>query len=82
MPVVSTTHCDIPGVLGAPNRALLTPEGDVRALHGQLERLLGMSDWTTLATANRRHIEREFDLARQGRRLAEIYSEVMEEGPQ
>jgi colanic acid/amylovoran biosynthesis glycosyltransferase len=81
MPVVSTTHCDIPGVLGEPNRALLTPEGDVQALHGQLERLLGMTDWTALATANRRHIEREFDLTRQGLRLAEIYSEVMERGP-
>ena len=76
MPVVSTTHCDIPGVLGELNRSLLTPEGHVPALCGQLERLLGIEDWTALAEENRRHIEREFDLDRQGDRLADIYREL------
>jgi colanic acid/amylovoran biosynthesis glycosyltransferase len=78
MPIASTTHCDIPGVLGAPNRALLAAEGDVAAVHRELEDLVAMEDWTTLTEENRRHVELEFASDHQSRRLAEIYAEVVE----
>jgi colanic acid/amylovoran biosynthesis glycosyltransferase len=77
---VATTHCDIPSVLAEPNRALLTPEGDVDALRAQLERLLAIPDWTELVAANRRHIERHYDVRRQGERLAGLYDEIVRAG--
>jgi colanic acid/amylovoran biosynthesis glycosyltransferase len=80
MPVVATTHCDVPSVLAEPNRALLTPEGDVDALRAQLERLLAIPDWTELVAANRRHIERHYDVRRQGERLAGLYDEIVRAG--
>jgi len=79
MPVVSTTHCDIPAVLGTPNRALLTPEADAEGLYRQLEELLELSEWVSLAKANRHHIEREYDLLRQSEQLADLYTELVED---
>jgi colanic acid/amylovoran biosynthesis glycosyltransferase len=76
MPVVSTTHCDIPSVLGEPNRGLLSPEGDVEALRRQLEALLQIDNWTDLERANREHTEREYDVLRQSERLADLYDEL------
>lgn len=78
LPILSTLHCDIPSVLGEPNRRLLVPERDPTALADACLRLLEM-DWTPIATANRRLIEEEFDCIRQGERLARIY--FPEDGP-
>jgi colanic acid/amylovoran biosynthesis glycosyltransferase len=72
MPVLSTTHGDIPWVLGEPNRALLVPERDPRALATACLRLLD-SDWAAIARANRDLVERELDCVLQGERLAEVY---------
>jgi colanic acid/amylovoran biosynthesis glycosyltransferase len=72
LPILSTRHCDIPAVLGPPNRALLAPEGDPRALVGAFESMVG-ADWTALASENRSLIERELDCDAQGEKLARIY---------
>jgi colanic acid/amylovoran biosynthesis glycosyltransferase len=72
MPVLSTTHCDIPNVLAEPNRRLLVPEGDVEALAHVLI-ALPAEDWSELAAANRRLVEENFDARVQGERLATIY---------
>jgi colanic acid/amylovoran biosynthesis glycosyltransferase len=72
LPVVSTTHCDIPGVLGEANRALLVPERDPAALAEACHRLLD-GDWAAVGRENRRLVEQEFDCRRQGERLAEVY---------
>lgn len=79
LPILSTRHCDIPGVLGEPNRRLLVPERDPPALASACLDLLG-SDWTSIGLANRELVEREFDCRRQGERLARIYFPDM--GPQ
>jgi colanic acid/amylovoran biosynthesis glycosyltransferase len=72
MPVLSTTHCDIPNVLAEPNRRLLVPEGDVEALAHALI-ALPAEDWSKLTAANRRLVEENFDARVQGERLAAIY---------
>ena len=72
MPVLSTNHCDIPNVLGEPNRRLLVAEGGVEALARTLA-ALPESDWQELASANRSWIETHFDARVQGERLAAIY---------
>ncbi|MGZ4356985.1 MAG: glycosyltransferase [Gaiellaceae bacterium] len=72
MPVLSTTHCDIPNVLAEPNRRLLVPEGDVEGLAHALVALPN-EDWSMLTAANRRLVEDSFDARIQGERLAAIY---------
>jgi colanic acid/amylovoran biosynthesis glycosyltransferase len=76
MPVVATTHCDIPNVLGEPNRKLLVPERDPRALADALEALAD-SEWRELVLANRALVERNHDLARQSGRLEQLYREAV-----
>jgi len=77
LPVVSTTHCDIPNVLATPNRAQLVAEGSidelVEALHWFVE---NRDAWAEIARANRDFVERYQNSSLQGRRLAAIYSDV------
>jgi colanic acid/amylovoran biosynthesis glycosyltransferase len=73
MPVVSTTHCDIPFVLAEANRPYLVPERDVSALSRAIGALVALKDWEPIVAANRQLIEKELDVRTQGRRLGEIY---------
>jgi len=74
MMVVSTTHCDIPGVILDSVTGWLAPERDVDALVRHLQWLVGHpGEWRGMLLAGRRHIEAEFDARRQGERLGELY---------
>ena len=77
MPVVSTTHCDIPEILQAGSSGLLAPERDVEGLVSHLRWLIERpNDWRELTDSARRRIERRFDARIQGERLAAIYREA------
>ncbi len=80
LPVISTTHCDIPNVLRGPAARLLAPERDPAGL---AERLLWLVDhrdeWASITGFVRKEIEARFDATEQGRRLAELYREVAAE---
>ncbi len=72
--VVSTTHCDIPGIVKHRETGLLAPERDVQGLVDNLDWLIDHIDcWEPMRIAARKHVEREFNAARQGERLAELY---------
>jgi len=77
MMVISTTHCDIPGVILDQESGLLAAERDV---DGLVERLHWVNAnpgrWRDMQQAGRRHIESEFDSRVQGERLAAIYEGV------
>lgn len=77
MPVITTTHCDIPGTLGELNRSMLSEEGDVEGLMEQVENLLAVKAWDDLGWQNRIHIEKEFSAVEQGNKLARIYSSFL-----
>jgi colanic acid/amylovoran biosynthesis glycosyltransferase len=78
MQVVSTRHCDIPGVIKDGETGLLADERDVDSLTACLRWLIDRPErWKALATAGRRHIESEFDALTQGRKLAERYHELV-----
>jgi colanic acid/amylovoran biosynthesis glycosyltransferase len=62
MPVVSTTHCDIPFVLSDKNAPFLVRERDSLALCSAIKRLIS-SDWDDLVKNNRRFIERQLDVS-------------------
>lgn len=79
LPVVSTTHCDIPGVIRHRETGYLAPEGDVAEVAAGLRWWLDApGSWEARLTAGRRHLEARFDGPRQGRALGEIYAELLE----
>lgn len=77
MPVIGTTHCDIPEVVGPAFSHLLAPERDVEQLAQCIERLLDFPDsWPALLQKGREHVELEYDLNSQAERLIALYSEL------
>lgn len=74
MPVLSTTHCDIPHVIDHPLGGLLAPERNRAALAENLRAYISRpQDWPGLTAHARRRIEGEFEIRRQSRRVAEVY---------
>ena len=78
MPVVSTTHCDIPFVLSKKNTPYLAPERDSLTLSRAIESLIRCQDWAPLLSANRQLIEEELDLKRQAKKLDLVYRSLLE----
>ncbi|BAU66897.1 group 1 glycosyltransferase [Stanieria sp. NIES-3757] len=77
MPIVSTTHCDIPEVIKHGITGLLAPERDVAELVNHLRWYINHStQWAKMLDAGRKHIETEYDAQTQGQKLAEIYQDV------
>lgn len=79
MPVISTTHCDIPEVIQHGETGLLAPEGDVDSLIGYLKWSVENWDaWSEMICKGRTHIEEHFDVIKQGRKLMNIYRDLLE----
>lgn len=77
MPIVSTTHCDIPGVVAHGENGLLAPERDAAALAEHLAWLDAHPErWAGMAAAGRRRVEERFDARAQGAALGAIYREL------
>jgi len=82
MPIVSTTHCDIPEIVKHGISALLAPERDSAALTEHLRWLHGNGEqWRSFGTAARERILAEFDCERQGMKLAQIYGRIADGRP-
>jgi colanic acid/amylovoran biosynthesis glycosyltransferase len=78
LPILATTHCDIPEVTVPGRSALLAPERDAAALAENLERLLSHPEkWPAMGRAGRAHVEAEFDVRRQGERMGELYDRAL-----
>lgn len=77
MPVVSTTHCDIPELVEHETTGLLAPECDVDALAAHLAELAGFPErWGPMGRAARDKVEAGFDAHAQGLRLGDLYREL------
>ena len=77
MPVVSTMHCDIPEVLNYGGKEWLAAERDVDGLVRIFDKWLNnLSGWNDLLLHARRHVEKEYDVVKQGARLGSIYEEL------
>jgi colanic acid/amylovoran biosynthesis glycosyltransferase len=78
LPVVASTHCDIPEVTRPGRSALLAPERDTAALAGCLDELLSQPErWPEMGRAGRAHVETEFDIDRQVTRMNQVYREIL-----
>lgn len=77
MPVVSTTHCDIPYVTRPGESALLAPERDGPALAEALRALLDEPGrWEAMGGAGRAHVEERHDIVREARELERKYASL------
>ncbi len=74
MPIISTTHCDIPSIVLHGKTGLLAAERDVDGLSKHLRRYVEHPEsWREMLTLGRRHIEIEYDVAKQAAKLRDIY---------
>ena len=79
LPVLSTTHADIPYVTRPGESAVLVPEGDSDALAEALAELIAHPErWAAMGRAGRAHVEARHDIRRQAARLEERYLAMME----
>ena len=74
MPIVSTTHCDIPEAVIDGVTGYLAPERDIEALAARLQMLaLDPATRERMARSGRVHMETNYDVRIQAQRLEEIY---------
>lgn len=74
IPIVSTSHCDIPSVILHDKTGLLAPERDVQGLLTHLRWLIDHpKGWTKMVVDGRHHIEMEFDARKQATKLYDLY---------
>lgn len=77
LPVVSTTHADIPNVVIPGESALLSPEEDVEALAQNLEALvLSPERWAEMGRAGREFVGEHHDVSSEVARLEQLYLEA------
>ncbi|SDT59586.1 glycosyltransferase [Bradyrhizobium canariense] len=82
MPIVSTTHCDIPYAVGGSDNAMLAPERDADALADLLLKLVeNPGSWRPMLDRARAHVENNYEIIKQGGHLAQIYREVISSQP-
>lgn len=77
LPVVSTCHCDIPEYVIDGKSGFLVPERDSSALAEKLEYLIENPElWARMGSTGREHVERNYDVFKEVRKLEEIYKEL------
>jgi colanic acid/amylovoran biosynthesis glycosyltransferase len=77
LPVVSTTHADIPEVVLDGRTGLLAAERDVDSLVEAMSKLAAHPDLRIeFGRRARQHIEENYEAVRQGERLTEIYARL------
>lgn len=82
LPIVASTHCDIPDVTVPGKSAFLAPERDVAKLADCLDDLLSHPEvWPLMGEAGRQHMENEFDITKQVAKMNDIYRELLLRNP-
>lgn len=78
MPIISTTHCDIPQIVEHGRTGLLASERNVDELVTHLEWLVEHPQkWEELTVQGRWHVETKFNVRTQAQKLTNIYQEVL-----
>jgi colanic acid/amylovoran biosynthesis glycosyltransferase len=79
LPIISTTHCDIPEEVVHGRTGLLTPESDAEALAGSIETFYKMPEetYSVFSRQAREHVVSEYDIATNARQLLAEYKRVL-----
>jgi colanic acid/amylovoran biosynthesis glycosyltransferase len=79
LPVISTTHADIPNIVVAGKSALLSPEGDYPGIAANIGTLLeDQSRWLEIGKAGREFVEKWHDIKREVVSLEKKYSRLLD----
>lgn len=77
MPVVSTTHCDIPHVVRHNETGILVPERDTSALADALQRLISEPDkLSEMGRKGSAFIEENHSVRKQAKKLKDVYESL------
>ncbi len=77
MPIAASRHCDIPEVSPDGVAGVLFDEGDVDGCARAIVAIASHPErWSEWGRAGRAHVEREYEVSRQGRALETIYDRV------
>jgi colanic acid/amylovoran biosynthesis glycosyltransferase len=77
LPILGSTHADIPEVVGVKTPGFLVPERDVDALAANLQRMLAHSHrWPEWGEIGRKHVEAEYEIQKVAQALENIYETV------
>jgi len=79
LPILSTTHADIPYVVDHNKTGLLVPEHNIEELTRALEYLLdNPQSWVEMGKAGREKMEKEHDILKEAALLEERYAHLLE----
>ena len=79
LPVLGTTHADIPEIVGVKEPGFLVPERDVPSLSATLKMMLhNPQRWPEWGETGRQHIEADYEIHHVTRTLETIYDTVCE----
>ena len=78
MPILSTTHCDIPEIVINGKSGYLVPERDIEALVAKLKVFVcNPEKWEEMGKEGSLHIEKNYNIKKQVQRLEEVYDKVL-----
>lgn len=79
LPVISTTHCDIPDVVIHESTGFLSPEKNSEAVAESIVRLfdLSQSDYDQMSIKARSHMEDAYDISKNTQYLRGIYGQLL-----
>jgi colanic acid/amylovoran biosynthesis glycosyltransferase len=78
IPVIGSTHCDIPEIVLNQKTGLLSPERDVASLANDLITLIGDDQLQTrFSIAAADHIRKQHDIKKQVHKLTDVYREII-----
>jgi colanic acid/amylovoran biosynthesis glycosyltransferase len=80
LPVIATTHCDIPDEVADKKTGLLTPEKDVAALANSIYTFYKMQadEFSRFSLSARKHVEDNYSIANNAKTLQETYFELIQ----
>lgn len=78
MPVVSTRHSDIPEIVIDGYNGFLAEENNVADFAEALKRILTYNNFEELSINARKHVEEQFDIYVQNKKLEDIYINLIE----
>lgn len=79
MPIISTTHCDIPEVIKHGITGLLAEERDVNGLFDHFRWLINQPEaWLEMLQSGRQYVASRYNVSIQGERLGSVYREISE----
>ena len=81
MPIISTTHCDIPEEVIHEKTGFLAPEKDIQSLSKYIEIFYNMEQETynRFSHSAREHIEKFYNIKENAKNLANIYKSLLKE---